>query len=411
MALYTKIYWKQTASVISNIISDDVILQNILPLIYVNLERLRFNTFIFLMPLMYKPLHSSKYVHPLVLLGMSQKRETWFKNMDKMISEMNYEQLMNVQNSPSHFHFLHYYYWKNRGFPSNYKFERNNVNSKTLWNYEEVKEFKRWSKVIVTFPDEKSQSFINGYVSFDDKIFEGKRRYIGISKTKELIEVFDITKYPKDSFKIYVEKKVNDKITKKVDGLYYEVALSKPIKPWNIKEDSLISMTHGDSKERQVKHYCFLRKAGDFTKWLVRNQQGEEEKLDLMHYDIPVFYKIKKSVSAQTSEFIKIVSCIYYTTLNSNEQITYKIVAKRNDLIPDLVPLLIEGTMLGSLGREIIIHNDNIYLTSFNLPIKTHVKCVDDQIKRIVFTIQNYVPSATIDIVEETPSIIRLILS
>lgn len=395
MALYTKTYWKQTASAISSIISDDVILHNIFPLIYVNLERLRFNTFTFLMPLMHKPLSSSKYVHPLILLGMSHKRETWFKNMDKMISEMNYEQLINIQNSPSHFHFLHYYYWKNRGFPSNYKFERNNVNSRTLWNYEEVKEFKRWSKVVITFPEEKSQSFIDGYVSFDYKTFEGKRRYIGISKTKELVEVFDITKYPKGSFKIYIEKKVNDSsISTKVDGLHYQTKLSDPIKPWEIKEDTLISMTHGDSKERHVDHYCFLKRAGNFTKWIVRNQQGKEEKLDLLHFDTPVFYMIKKKALATSSTFIRVVSTIYFIYPSVDASVKYKIIVKRNDLLPNLIPKLIEGTMLGGLGREMIIKNDNIYLTSFKL----FNDCIDDNLKRFVNTIQNYVPDANISV-------------
>ena len=132
MTLYSKSYWNSVVETVSELIPEDVVLSYILPILHINLERLRFETLSFLIPFRLKNVKSlgyinsikSDYINYLTLLENRYDYKKWLSIFDKMLSTMNYENLIKIRNFFYPLHITHYFYWKSKKFSSNYRIKR-----------------------------------------------------------------------------------------------------------------------------------------------------------------------------------------------------------------------------------------------------------------------------------------------
>ena len=314
---------------------------------------------------------------------------------------MNYKQLVEILNSNVPLCILHYYSWKKREF----SFENNikkifisideikQRTSKVLWDYKETKNFKRLDNVIITYREEKGYIAVKGYISFDDKAFESKRRFIGLNyKTKNLTCLFDL----KNQFdlRVFIPNKFSNKFSTKLHGDYYHYDLMTSSKPWRLKNGAIVIMTYGVEK-RQVKFFRFLSHIdNNFTCLYIRNHNYEEEKMLLNDYENIRLYEVKPFVSNINTNLIRVkCTCIPLSVQKLDDIIEYKIIFKDNNLVPHLIPKLIEGTILGNLGRELLINDDNITMFSFGFIYNKKIQ--NENIKTMIKKIKRLLPDNT----------------
>lgn len=408
MYLYENVYWYEIKKELYTVFPKNIVDFLIISKIYVCLERLRFDIYIYMKKYIHKPIKSSKYTHPLILLGTLPERTNWSKNIDKMLTYMDYNKLIKIKSSRYMFHYLHYYYWKIHNFCSTYYHKRYKINNKNLWNMVEIEDIPKNKNITIIISNNNKYSLINGYVSFDDKPFEGKRRFIGLSKNtksstiecKEKIEIFDVSKI----HTIYIKKSIYDNFITEINNLFYKFNLKYDVDPWLIKNNTLISMTYYDNNKRIIENFRFIKKINntDFTKWLVINKYNNEEVINLYDYCYPKFYKIKDNTKCYSDDFIY-VEC---TSLpepfdcSAEIQFTYDIQFRNNTIMKENIPRFINSTLLGFLGRFFIIENNKISIVSF-LNDKT-----SDFIKRLSKILIN----CNIKIIKNTSTHITIIL-
>lgn len=407
MSLYTKTYWSNINKILNKVLLNDIVEFFIISKFYICLERFRFDTYSYLMTIIHKPLANTKYVHPLILLGVTLDKKKWSERMDKMLLTMSYEKLVKIGKSVSPFHLLHYYYWKTKGFPSTCYIERETVNTKSMWNLEEIKEYERGDMVtMVIQSEEKKPEVVKGYVSFDDIVFEGRRRYIGLTpvvpngklESKSQIEVFDTLSFPHGNFTFYVEKNINDNFITKQNGVSYHFNLNNEILPWDIQNNQLVSMTYGIYK-RKIKHFRLIdRIDNDFTKCVIRDGIGDEKKINLTDYKYPKFYEIKENIVSYSEDFVQVI-CTLLPINKNGYMVRYELIFENNNLVTEIIPKLIESTILGYLGEELIIENDNVSIIS------------QQNKNSFINKIQNVTGKARLNIVENKPDHITIIFS
>lgn len=390
MSLYTISYWNNVNKELNKIFPKNIVEFIIIPKIYICLERLRFDTYIYIKNEEKFGVNLSKYIHPLIFLGSKSKQP---KNIDKILLTMNYHDLINIKIAKSPICLLHYYYWKKKKFQSNYNYLRKGNNLKNMWNKEEIKEFNKNDKVTIVFPKEEKN--IEGYIIFDDIIFENKRKYIGLSKINNInydskVEIFDI-----HNVMIYKEKIISDDLIKNIHGSVYKFnyKMYPRIYPWEIENGSLISITYFKNKIRDIEIFRFLEKINinNFTEWIVINKFSEKKRITLTNYKFPQFYKIEENIKGSTEKFLYI-NCtsipegIYYGVYTIKYSI--KINNNKSNII---IPKLINSTLLGYLGRDFIIENKNIYIISFfqskNILYEDYIK---DFVKRLKNIFKNF---------------------
>lgn len=405
MTLYTKSYWKKVVETISELIPKDIVLSYLLPIIYINLERLRFETLSFLIPCKGRVFAPSYYMHSLDLLGHILVNGEWLSKLDKIISNTNYEHLIKIQNFPYPIHISYYFYWKSKGFPSNCNIKRtgsiskevfNNNTSKLLWGYEEKKNFHLYDNVIILLPGkEKGYLTVKGYISFDDKKFEGNRRYIGLSEEKNKVEVFDTHLYKNGEFKVFGKNIFDDKACVKVNNIncVYQGKECNKILPWNILPDDIFIITSGPINKRNIETYRFVKTLikNNFLKIIVINKNCEEKIINLQLFEKPVLYKCNtKIISSKSGRFIKVDYHCFQTNLKKfDTYLKYFIIFKNDKLIPLVIPKLITSTILGGLGSELIINDEKItiMIPSFEHEFKMYtefLRNVSKQIKKIL---------------------------
>jgi hypothetical protein len=276
-----------------------------------------------------------------------------------------------------------------------------------MWNLEEIKEYERGDMVTMVIQSgEKKPEVVKGYVSFDDIVFEGRRRYIGLTpvvpngklESKSQIEVFDTLSFPHGNFTFYVEKNINDNFITKQNGVSYHFNLNNEILPWDIQNNQLVSMTYGIYK-RKIKHFRLIdRIDNDFTKCVIRDGIGDEKKINLTDYKYPKFYEIKENIVSYSEDFVQVM-CTLLPINKNGYMVRYELIFENNNLVPEIIPKLIESTILGYLGEELIIENDNVSIIS------------QQNKNSFINKIQNVTGKARLNIVENKPDHITIIFS
>jgi hypothetical protein len=383
---YTKSYWETIFKNLSELIPNAIVLSYISPMIYINIERLKFETVIYIMSNVRCSKKSKKlyikYDYPLILLKNLILRKDLLLKIDKIILSMGYKQLIIIKQSLRPIILANYFNWKNKGFPSNTQVLRKgsvskedlkNNTSKLLWGYEEIKDLKLKDlklkdNVILLFPcKENDYLTAKGYISFDDQEFEEDRRYIGLSNCKHKIEVFDTRLYQNGEFKIFVENNFTDMISVKRDILVSYCNMGKNyniILPWNLLRDDIFIITHGPIDKRNMETFRFVKTVikNNFINIIVINKKCDEKIINLQLFEKPILYKCKPNIiSLHLGALIKVYPCFQPNGNRFYVSLTYKIIFKNDKLIPIIIPKLITSTLLGGLGTELlIIDNDNI---------------------------------------------------
>ena len=330
----------------------------------------------------------SNHVHPLILFGIDN-RENWLFTVNMNINMMNLKKLNRISNSPSPLHMFHYLCWKKNKFETSYVADRYEIKDikKLLWNYKEMYEFKRNQDVIAIIEDHKSPQYVKGYLSFDDKNFEDNRHAIGItecSDVKDSIEIFDINEislYGKKEMPYYFETENNE---------YYIFNRNCIINPWDIKTDKLLSLTYLDEEVCKVKHFKVLKRVNGYTKWIVRNNDGTVEHIDLEEYNTPIIYEIEEEED-KLDDYIRI-SCNTGRKKKFNKVLHYSFEVKDEKIYRNLIPVIKESITLGGIGNELYLDNHLTNITSFEI---TDINVMINNVKQILL---NYIPNLNITI-------------
>lgn len=370
MALYTETYWKKTSNVIEFFIPSNIVSVCIIPKVYINLELFRSDVLKYLLRKAQKPIPHSKYVHPLVLLGTTSNRREWEKRMIILIQELDYNELSQIKNNcPSPIHLFHYFCWKKQRFSSSYHIPRKPLDKKVLWGYEKAKTINYYDMITMVFPrEEKGREVVQGIVNFDDEPYEGKQRHIGlVNDDYKKIEVFHVSTL--DNVQLYVKKEINDIFTKTIQGIPYYFNFSDPVEPWNILPNGFYYVTYKDKNgDRNFKTYKFLHQIDrDFTRWYVISKYGDKKNFNLKNVLYPMIYKIRESIFINHyANFIEI-NCIVRPIIKYGfeETILYTIVFNSDEDMKDNLPKLITTTILGNLGKSLVINDNIITITSF----------------------------------------------
>ena len=422
MTLYSKSYWNSVVETVSELIPEDVVLSYILPILHINLERLRFETLSFLIPFRLKNVKSlgyinsikSDYINYLTLLENRYGYKKWLSIFDKMISTMNYENLIKIRNFSHPLHITHYFYWKSKNFSSNYHIERTssiynkvfkNNTSKLLWGYEENNNYKLNDNVIILVPcEEKGYLMVKGYISFDDSVFEENRRYIGISNKKNKVEIFDtLLNNDNKEFKVFVENKFIDTAFTNINNINFSYNFKEcnKILPWDLKPDDICIITSGHINKRNIETFVVKEITKNFNQIIIVNKNCEKKIINLNLIDKPVIYKCNpENIFLQNDKLIKVNCYLTNKMLNNiDKYLKYKIIIKNKKNISLIINKLIESTILGGLGSELIIIGDNITILIPSFKHELHIYSISmenitkqlKQIfpKNIIFNISN----------------------
>ena len=430
MSIYSKSYWDNVVQIISELIPKDVILSYILPILHINLERLRFETLSFLIPFRLKNFKSpgyirslikkSDFINSLILLENTYCYNKWLSIFDIMILNMNYENLIKIKNFSYPLHITHYFYWKLKKFYSNYHIERTSFiskkvlkhnTSKLLWGYEEINNYKLNDNVIILVPcEEKGYSTVNGYISFDDSVFEGNRRYIGLSNKKNKVEIFDTKLYNNEEFKVFIQNKFTDNAFIKINNInfHYNFKECNKIFPWDLKPDDMCIITYGPINKRNIKTFFVKEIKKNFNKIIMVNKNCKKKIINFSLIDKPVVYKYNhENIFLQTERLIKVNCYLINKILNNiDKYLKYKIIIKNNNIVPLIINKLVESTILGGLGSElIIIDNDiTILIPSFKHEINLYSIFMNNITKKlkkifpknIIFEVSNMLNDETL---------------
>jgi hypothetical protein len=384
---YTKYYWETIFKNLSELIPNDTVLSYISPMIYINIERLKFETIIYIISNVRCSKKSKKlsikydyplilYDYPLILLKNLILRKDVLLKIDKIILSMEYKQLIRIKQSLIPIILANYFNWKNKGFPSNTRVLRKgsvskedlkNNTSKLLWGYEEKKDFKLKDNIILLFPGENNDYLTaKGYISFDDKEFEEDRRYIGLSNFKGSVEIFDMQLYQDGEFKVFVENNFKDMAIVEIDRFtyYYKAKKCNRLLPWNLLPDDIFVIMNGPIGKRNMETFRFVKTVikNNFFNLIVINKKCDEKIINLQLFEKPILYKCKPEIiSLCQGDLIRVYPCFQQNKKHFDAHLTCKIIFKNDKLIPIVIPKLITSTLLGGLGSELLItDNDTI---------------------------------------------------
>lgn len=334
----------------------------------------------------------SNHIHPLVLFGFDgfNKQRLLF-NVNMRINRLKFEKLNRILNSPSPLHMFHYLCWKKKNFETSYEIERKKTDNidKLLWNYKEMDNFKRNQDVIAILEnddDNKEICYIKGYISFDDKNFGDNRTVIAITEvtdTKKSVEIFDI-----NEITICGKKEMPYYFTTNDEDYIFDRDLT--IYPWDIKIGNLLSLTYLEDNDCKVKHFKVLENINGFTEWLVLNNDGKKENIDLKDYNTPILYQINKKKNVLGDYFI--ISCNNKRNYKITKSLHYSLESKDKQIIQKLIPFLKDMVSLGSIGEQ--LHIDNNELVNI---ISFQITDISLMINNVKTTLLNYIPELNIN--------------
>ena len=122
------------------------------------------------------------------------------------------------------------------------------------------------------------------------------------------------------------------------------------------------------------------------------------KKINLTDYKYPKFYEITKNIVSYSEDFVQVICTLL--PINKNGYIVrYELIFENNNLVLEIIPKLIESTILGYLGEELIIENDNVSIIS------------QQNKNSFINKIQNVTRKARLNIVENKPDHITIIFS
>lgn len=345
---------------------------------------------------------NTNLIHPLVLFGFGNKKD-WLFNVNMSSSRLNLEKLNNILKSESPLHLFHYYIWKKKNFETSYVIKRKETTEvdKLLWNYEETYEFKQNQYVIAILEnDDNKYSYVKGYLSFDDKVFENDRTAVAITEvtdTKKSIEIFDI-----NEITLYGKKEMPYYFT--TNNEYYIFDRDLTIYPWDIKIGNLLSLTYIEDNHCKVKHFKVLENINGFTDWLIMNNDGKKENLNLNDYNTPILYTIYKDKKILDDYLI--ISCNNKRKDKIIKSLHYSFEIKDKQIIQKLIPFLKDMITLGGIGEQLHIDNNElINIISFQI---TDVALMINNVKT---TLLNYIPELNINTKNNNLNIIFEILN
>ena len=341
-------------------------------------------------------------IHPLVLFGFGNKKK-WLFNVNMCISRLKLEKLNNIIKSESPLHLFHYYIWKKKNFETSYEMKRKETTEidKLLWNYEETYEFKQNQYVIAILEnDDNKYSYVKGYLSFDDKVFENDRTTVAITEvtdTKKSIEIFDI-----NEITLYGKKEMPYYFTTNNECYIFDRGLK--IYPWDIKIGNLLSLTYLEDNQCKVKHFKVLENINGFTDWLIMNNDGKKENINLQNYNTPTLYTIYKDKKILDDYLI--ISCTNKRKYKIKKSLHYSFEIKDKQIIQKLIPFLKDMITLGGIGEQLHIDNNEL----INI-ISFQITDVDLMINNAKTTLLNYIPELNINTKNNNLNIIFEILN
>lgn len=377
MALCTEEYWENIKKTVKGVLPDHVVDCCVIPKFYVNLEEFRQKVLQQLLVYTKKPITPNKYVHPLVLLGNNKK--LWPQKITELIYSLDYLELCSVNdNKHNIIHNFHYQCWKKRNFVSNFEFPREPSNKRTLWGFERIEFPDRYDCVSIVYEAENGQkSVVKGYFSFDDSIYEDRRRFIGISEERKQVETFDLD-ICGDKLTFYRKIETNDILRQLKDGISYYFSFRDDIPPWDIKNNSINTIVYDGIERRERVSFMFIRKINeDFARWEVLDETGVLKEIDISFFTRPKIYVSFDSNYYASKDFVSI-SCVTFPTYANmkpfERDVKFEIQFEPKEIISFVIPKLINGVMLGGLGKDLIIHKEkvSIYSMPFHRDIDIH---------------------------------------
>ena len=167
-------------------------------------------------------------------------------------------------------------------------------------------------------------------------------------------------------------------------------------------------ITYGPINKRNIKTFFVKEIKKNFNKIIMVNKNCKKKIINFSLIDKPVVYKYNhENIFLQTERLIKVNCYLINKILNNiDKYLKYKIIIKNNNIVPLIINKLVESTILGGLGSElIIIDNDiTILIPSFKHEINLYSIFMNNITKKlkkifpknIIFEVSNMLNDETL---------------